>query len=279
MAFYPPITWKVMNMCACDTPKPPMPPGEMVMIRSRPCACDPSYGDTSAQYATRQLPRWGMPAFVPSFRPLRKDSKGKNPDPRTASQLPSFNPAVQKTIPFRKTYADKNSWRMPTTSFVERVEQSKYDPFAITVNRDLIPEPTVTPISQQGLGHASNVQLFTPKSNLNSKFQIGTESLPFNRSPHYPWVNRPPYVRFGAGVYDVSNEFRNPGLFGYQLGEQNKDFLAKQLVYSLPLSAIGLSAGLIYGLKKGSLLEGIIYGGIGGILPVGYAAYSLNKEL
>jgi hypothetical protein len=76
VAFYPPVTWKVMNMCACNAPPPPLPPGEIVMKRTRPCACDPAYGDKSAIFATRQLPRWGMPAFVPALKPAAPSSSG-----------------------------------------------------------------------------------------------------------------------------------------------------------------------------------------------------------
>ena len=65
--FYPPIKYKAMNMCACETPGSNSFGPDTTMVRTRPCAADPCYGDLSCQYASRELPKWGLPSFIPGL--------------------------------------------------------------------------------------------------------------------------------------------------------------------------------------------------------------------
>lgn len=56
-----------MNMCACETCGDPGFGPDTTMVRTRPCAADPCYGDLSCQYASRELPKWGLPSFIPGL--------------------------------------------------------------------------------------------------------------------------------------------------------------------------------------------------------------------
>lgn len=96
--FYHPVNFKSMNMCACETNYQPGP-GEnapLEYVRTRPCAADPCYGDLSCRYASRELPRWGLPAMIPSFNPAI--IKGMPPHNTFSIPAESYRTAIQQNV-------------------------------------------------------------------------------------------------------------------------------------------------------------------------------------
>lgn len=109
-----------MNMCACETCNPPGPgPGTPLQyVRTRPCAADPCYGDLSCRYSSRELPRWGLPAMIPSF-----------------------NPAIIKGMPPHSTFG------IPQESYITYVQQdiSPFTQVKDTYTPEIIKYPTFRP--------------------------------------------------------------------------------------------------------------------------------------
>lgn len=166
--FYPPIRFKEMNMCACYQPPPPQP-GQLTYKRTRPCACDPCYGDISCQYASRNLPRWGLPAFIPVVKPYT----GKAPDQNNiVGKLPSFNPGVLKSMPLDETYANKKDAKdLPVRTTKTFLQQNSKNPFAVIFEDKQEAEPQVI---LQSLGQANQVGPRSKMAFLVSTLLVGT---------------------------------------------------------------------------------------------------------
>ena len=136
-AFYPPIKYKTMNMCACSTPTPTK--GDLKYVRSRPCACDICYGDLSCQYASRQLPRWGLPAMLPTWVPEKNEG-----------------------MPLDMTYATKKTFNRNSRTF----EQVKNGEFVEKIKP--LPTTTVPRTSPAGIHNS-----VLPMTNLNGTYSLG----------------------------------------------------------------------------------------------------------
>ena len=121
------------------------------------------------------------------------------------------------------------------------------------------------------------MQLFDSKDNLNSIVQFGTGIMPFGRcnDSGFQWKYRPPYVKYGDGFYDVSQEFQNPGLYGVP-ADTTKAF--KLLSLAVPVSMGIGAAGFAYGISKKSFGKAILFGTIGGLLPISLAWINLLKS-
>lgn len=134
------------------------------------------------------------------------------------------------------------------------------------------------------------MRLFTPQDNLNSDIQFGTELLPFPRSNDctFQWKWGLPYVKYGCGYYDVSQEFQNPGLYGWDDWIQTTSAAARNLpnettkafkwvALSVPISMGTAAAGFAYGIKQKSFGKAMFYGSAAGLIPITLAWINLIR--